>query len=168
MTRQAGAASRPFPKSGHDHAGCVRRALEAATDLCARRGAKLTDIRKRVLELVWESHAPAGAYAILEKLSAEGHNPAPPTVYRALDFLLAHGLTHRIESRNAYVGCPHPGHELAGPILICSGCGSAAEIEGAAIEQAVRDGAAKLGFLPRSSTIEIEGLCPSCQKSAHG
>jgi Fur family zinc uptake transcriptional regulator len=161
-------SARSFPKRGHDHAGCVRRAMSAAASLCASKKAKLTDIRKRVLELIWESHAPAGAYALLERLSAEGHNPAPPTVYRALDFLLEHGLIHKIESRNAFVGCPRPGHESAGPILICFQCGRAAEIEGESIVSAIRESASRQGFTPKSSTIEIEGLCPACKGAGHG
>jgi len=82
----------------HHHEHCVNDALHSAEVLCAERGVRLTPIRKRVLELVWASHKPLGAYAILEKLTDEGHKPAPPTVYRALEFLLEQGLIHRIAS----------------------------------------------------------------------
>jgi Fur family zinc uptake transcriptional regulator len=92
----------------HQHEHCVHDALAAAEVLCAKRGVRLTAIRKRVLELVWASHQPLGAYAILDKLTNEGHKPAPPTVYRALEFLLEHGLIHRIASLNAFLGCIHP------------------------------------------------------------
>ena len=94
----------------HDHRVCVKDALEQATAICAKRGARLTPIRRRVLELIWASHKPSGAYDILEALSQEsrGKRIAPPTVYRALDFLLEQGLIHRLESLNAFIGCPHP------------------------------------------------------------
>ena len=81
----------------HQHEHCVHNALSSAEDLCSKRGVRLTAIRKRVLELVWASHQPLGAYAILDKLTAEGHKPAPPTVYRALEFLLEQGLIHMLE-----------------------------------------------------------------------
>ena len=58
-------------------------------------GAQVTALRRRVLTLVWDSHKPIGAYDILDKLGGEGKAAAPPTVYRALDFLLDHGLIHR-------------------------------------------------------------------------
>lgn len=52
-------------------------------------GLRLTALRRRVLELVWQSHKPLGAYDILAVLSEQdGRRAAPPTVYRALDFLL--------------------------------------------------------------------------------
>ena len=38
---------------------------------------------------------------------------APPTVYRALDFLLEHGFIHKLASINAFVGCHHPGSAAA-------------------------------------------------------
>lgn len=150
-----------FPAHDHDHGRCVDAAMEAAEAECRRRGARLTDIRRRVLELVWTSHAPVGAYALLERL---GRGAAPPTVYRALDFLLAHGLIHRIETQNAYVGCSHPGQPHAGLFLLCRQCGAVAELAEADIAGAVERGAAAFGFEVTRLTVEAEGLCPSCRE----
>ena len=61
-----------------------------------------------MLELVWQGHAAVKAYDLLAELDRQGGAAKPPTVYRALDFLMAHGLVHRLESLNAYVGCPQP------------------------------------------------------------
>jgi len=73
--------------------------LSAAEQLCAERGVRLTTLRRRVLELVWSSEKPLGAYDILAVLSeADRRRAAPPTVYRALGFLLNNGLVHRIAS----------------------------------------------------------------------
>ena len=96
----------PLAARPHDHSRCVSHALAEAEAICARQGLRLTALRKRVLELVWASHKPLGAYDILGVLSDEdGRRAAPPTVYRALDFLLENGLVHRIASLNAFVGC---------------------------------------------------------------
>src|SRR5262249_31814588 len=93
---------RSFGQRPHDHQACVAEALDKAALLCDRRGARLTELRLRVLELVWRSHAPVGAYEVLGLLQQRGgKRAAPPTVYRALDFLLEHGLIHRLESLNA-------------------------------------------------------------------
>ncbi len=151
-----------FPPPHHDHGACVAGALAAAEDCCARQGARLTPLRRRVLELVWEGHGPVGAYALLDILKAEGLATAAPTVYRALDFLLDQGLVHRIERLNAFVGCPHPDGGHGGQFLICTQCGLVAEINAAAISQAIADQASRLGFSVTGQTIEVEGLCPSC------
>lgn len=159
-----------FPVPDHDHGRCVAHALEAAEDECRRRGARLTDVRRRVLELIWQSHAPVGAYAVLEALARDGFCAAPPTVYRALDFLLAQGLIHRIERLNAFVGCSRPGHPHAGQFLLCTGCGAAAELDDPAIDAAMAAAAARLGFTLTGQTVEADGLCPSCRNgdAAHG
>ncbi len=152
-----------FPPPHHDHSSCVSHAVAAAEAECRRRGARLTDVRRRVLELVWSNHQPVGAYAVLEALAREGFCAAPPTVYRALDFLLAHGLVHRIERLNAFVGCSHPGTPHAGQFLLCNKCGAAAELDDPAIDAALAAAAARLGFLASRQTVEIEGLCPACR-----
>jgi Fur family zinc uptake transcriptional regulator len=151
-----------FPASDHDHHACVAAALDAAEAECRRRGARLTDIRRRVLELVWGSHAPVGAYALLEVLGREGRAAAPPTVYRALDFLLAHGLIHRIETLNAFIGCSYPGAPHAGMFLLCRQCGAVAELNDGAVERVVAEGARALGFQITGLTVEAAGLCPAC------
>lgn len=153
-----------FPSAGHDHRACVAQALAAADDVCRRQGARLTDLRRRVLALVWDSHAPVGAYQLLERLGKDGKTAAPPTIYRALDFLAAHGLVHRIESLNAYVGCNDPRTPHQGQFLICDGCGTAAELEDERIASTVRSRCGDAGFEMHHLTLEILGLCPSCSR----
>ena len=102
-------ADRPaFPDGGHEHQGCVADALARAEDVCRQRGARLTPLRRRVLELVWDSHRAVKAYDLLAALGETAGAAKPPTVYRTLEFLMEHGLVHRIDSLNAFVGCPQP------------------------------------------------------------
>ena len=154
----------------HDHGRCITSALAEAARICAERKGRLTEQRKRVLELVWSSHQPVGAYAILEQLRAEGFNGAPPTVYRALDFLLEHGLIHRIESLNAYTGCAHPSDCHTGQFLICSRCHRVAELDDQKVTKAIASSAAQQGFEADHQVIEIRGVCPQCQEQdeSHG
>ena len=152
-----------FPDLVHDHDKSIEEALALAVKLCRERGARFTAHRKRVLELIWSSHEPAGAYDILNKMnSEEGSRVAPMTVYRALDFLMANGLGHRISSRNAYVGCIHPEAQHSGQFLICRECGRISEIQEEAISDALRVGAERAGFDAISPVIEIEGRCRDC------
>lgn len=147
----------------HDHGSCVKDALARADAICTERGVRLTAQRARVLELVWSSHKPRGAYAILEDLSADGKRVAPLTVYRALDFLLEQGLIHRIESQNAFVGCPDPGTAHTGQFLVCSCCGNATELTDRSIASAIAESAAAQGFTVQRQTVEVTGICPDCR-----
>lgn len=152
--------------SSHDHAHCVSDALARADSLCAARGARLTALRRRVLELVWASHRPRGAYDLLEGLGDGGKPAAPLTVYRALEFLVEQGLVHRIESLNAYVGCAEPGAVHSGQFLVCDGCGVACELNDPGVAAAISACALGRGFRVARPTVEVHGLCPSCQEAA--
>ena len=98
----------------HNHDECIENALTAAQEICAARDTRFTPLRRRVLELVWVKHEPITAYEILDLLSEGQKRVAPPTVYRALDFLIEEGFVHRIESLNSFVGCSDPAHKHQG------------------------------------------------------
>ena len=146
----------------HDHQHCIDDAIERAVAICAQRGARLTPIRRQVLEIVWRGHQPTGAYAILEALRGKIGASAPPTVYRALDFLIAQGLVHRLESLNAYVGCPQPDIGHASQFLICTDCGEVTELDDSAVAAAAQRSAAAAGFHVDRLTIELAGRCLAC------
>jgi Fur family zinc uptake transcriptional regulator len=154
------------PAADHDHGRCIDQALAQAATLCARRGARLTELRRRVLELVWQDHGAVKAYDILERLGAD-HGPAkPPTVYRALDYLIAHGLVHRLESLNAFVGCPAPERAHDGQFLICAGCGQVTELDAPPVRATITRAATAEGFAVERRTVEVHGLCRACQAQA--
>ena len=148
----------------HDHQHCVDDALAAAERLDAAEGLRFTPLRRRVLELVWTSHKPVGAYALLDALRQEDMGSAPPTVYRALDFLIEHGLIHRIERMNAFVGCSHPGEAHRGFFLICSECGNAEELHSSALADTIASNARRNGFAARDMTLEVSGTCAGCRR----
>ena len=157
------AAPHTFPKPGHNHAACAAAALRKAEALCAARKTRLTDIRRDVLEIVWQSHVPVGAYDILAELNRSGGKTAPMAVYRALEFLMQHGLVHRLASLNAFIGCAHMGEAAhAAQFLICRACGTAAELESAPLKRALDQAVAERGFTIDSQIVEISGVCPHC------
>jgi len=151
-----------FIDEDHDRQRCINQAMANAEQLCQQRGQRFTALRRRVFELVWCHHKPIGAYDLLEELQRDGR-AAPPTVYRALDFLLELGLIHRITSLNAYVGCSHPEDLHDGQFLICTACRSYAELNVESISTAIDDSARDSGFAVQRHTVEIMGLCPRCQ-----
>lgn len=154
----------PFRRQDHDHGHCVVTALAAADALCAERGVRLTPLRRRVLELVWQSHSPVKAYDLLDRLRDGSQRAAPPTVYRALEFLLHEGFIHRLESLNAFVGCGDPRHTHAGQFLICRRCQAVAELSDPEITRLIAERADALGFRLGAQTIELDGICPACQR----
>ncbi len=153
----------------------TRSLLAHAEAICAGRGVRLTDLRRQVLGLIVQSEAPAGAYELLDQLRATRHNAAPPTIYRALDFLLENGLVHRLERLAAFVpciahdhphqqahepGCENPGH--AAQFLICRSCKRVVEIADPALAEALAGAARRAGFTLGQTTIEAEGICAGC------
>jgi Fur family transcriptional regulator, zinc uptake regulator len=152
--------------AAHDHHACMADTLAAAEALAQSRGEKFTKLRRRVLEIVLESHRPAGAYDILGALARDGGKPAPPTVYRALDFLRTQGFVHRIDSLNAFAACFAPAKAHRSHFLLCRACGSASEIEDAALDSALAAAASRAGFTTKSETVEITGLCTDCDKAS--
>ena len=94
-------------------------------------------------------------YPQLEKLSEEGKRAAPPTVYRALDFLIDAGLVHRLDSLNAFIGCPDPERSHAGQFLICRQCRTVAELDDSDIDELVGAKAAEFGFTAVHQMLEI-------------
>jgi Fur family zinc uptake transcriptional regulator len=143
----------------HDADGFVR-AVEQA---CEQRGLRLTPLRAQVLGLVAAAGKPIKAYDLLDRMKAENGSSAPPTVYRALEFLLEQGFIHRLASINAFVGCHHPQVAHSVPFLICDKCQNAIELEDDRIS-ALLDGQARdLGFETRAQTLEVHGLCAECR-----
>jgi Fur family zinc uptake transcriptional regulator len=126
---------------------------------------RLTPIREQVLRLLAENSRPVKAYDLLEMMQSQVGSNAPPTVYRALDFLLEHGFIHRLASINAYVACHHPNVSHSVPFLICDGCQNAIELEDDSIAERLIAKAGSLGFKTRAQVLEVHGLCRDCSRN---
>ena len=154
----------PSPISTDSSPSDTGQALAQADALCQERGVRLTDLRRRVLEIIWSHPKPMGAYAILDVLRDDGRQGAPPTVYRALDFLLEQGLIHRLASLNVYAGCCQPGSRHGGQFLICRDCGQVNEMNSPAVENLLCAEAAAHRFEVLTQMVEVLGRCPDCQR----
>ncbi len=143
----------------HDAAAFVRTVAGA----CEERGLRLTPLRLRVLELIAAEEKPVKAYDLLDRLKDEHSGAAPPTIYRALDFLLENRFIHKLESINAFVGCHHPSQAHQVPFLICDACSSAVEICDERVSRLLDEQASERGFAARAQTLEVHGLCARCR-----
>lgn len=123
------------------------------------RGERLTDPRRRVMAALIKQKSPQTAYMIVEKIKGM----KPMSVYRALDFLAAQGLAHRIESLNAYVPCveSHCAHKDS-QYLICDDCGKVEELHNHAIDNFIAQSLKKSRFHVTRKTLELHGRCSNC------
>jgi len=142
----------------HDANGFVKAVEEA----CEKRGLRLTPLRAQALGLIAAETKPIKAYDLLDKMKTEKGNAAPPTVYRALDFLLEQGFIHRLASINAFVSCHHPQVEHSVPFLICDNCQNTIEMEDDGVSSLLEQQAKSIGFTTRAQILEVHGVCAKC------
>src|ERR671932_28862 len=131
--------------------------LVEAEAACRTKGARLTPMRREVLEALYATHRPLGAYDIAEILAQkDGRRLAPITIYRSLDFLMEQGLAHRLASRNAFIACPH-GHRAGDlvPFLICDVCGGVDEMSSSGVAGAISGLLTEQDFEPQRQVLEI-------------
>src|SRR5262245_34550754 len=157
--------SKAFPAPGHDHEVCLDRAMERARAAFAAKGLRLTPLREQVFQAIAEvPHRAIGAYEVLDRLAVQGERLAPISVYRAIDALVAAGIVHRFESRNAFFAC-HAGHEQRQLVLACERCGAVAEVDGAKVFSAIDKTAESAQFVAsaaKGAVVEVWGQCGNC------
>ena len=144
----------------------IAEKLDQAEQVCQARSARLTPLRRLVLELIIRIARPVGAYELLDELNKQGRSSGPPTVYRSLEFLTEMGLIHRLPTQNAYIACSHPAEHHTGLILSCERCGQALELDTPEVTQAIQDCAKPQGFSVHGNAIEVTGICPYCRDSS--
>jgi Fur family zinc uptake transcriptional regulator len=141
----------------------IENALSRAQLICKIRGARLTPVRRRVLELILSSDQPAGAYALLAELRRGRGKLGPPTVYRALEFLLANKLIHKVETSSAFIACADTEHPHESQFVICDDCGATEELRDDEIVRSLRRLGEGRGFAVERQIVEARGLCPACR-----
>jgi Fur family transcriptional regulator, zinc uptake regulator len=155
------AASNAFPAPEHDHDHCLAEAMERAREAFKAKGIKLTPLRQTVFQEIAGSHRAIGAYEVLDKLATRGERLAPISVYRAIDALVAAGIVHRFESRNAFFAC-HGAHKMRQLVLACETCGRVAEVDGGKVFAGIDAAAGSAAFSAKGAVVEVWGLCANC------
>lgn len=134
-----------------------------ADAVCRERGLPFTAPRRSVLEILLKQDRPIGAYDVLRHMQRSvGRRIAPPTVYRALDFLAEQGFVSKIESKGLFVPCMHADHPHACVFFICETCGSTIEVENRYLEELFAADASALGFRVNKPIVELQGTCSKC------
>jgi Fur family zinc uptake transcriptional regulator len=140
----------------------MSKIIEDFKNYCSKQGERVTPPRLHMLEIITSAPKPLTACDALEALAQKLDNPKPPTAYRALDFLAAHGFIHRIESLNAYVACGENHKHKGAQFIICDECGAVEEIHLCSIPEALKKQAGNKGFTLSHWNAELHGLCDKC------
>tara|TARA_B100001057_G_C22710341_1_gene895514 strand:- start:710 stop:1171 length:462 start_codon:yes stop_codon:yes gene_type:complete len=146
----------------HNHKNCISTSLFELEKFCRESDQKLTKIRRKVLEILLESHKALGAYEILDKLKSNGFPSQPPVAYRAINFLLKVGFVHKIEKFNTYIACSKPGKSHKPAFLICRKCNLVSETIQKSSNHKIFLEAKNNNFCVENSIIEIIGVCQNC------
>lgn len=133
--------------------------LSKADQHCKSKGWRFTTPRRRVYETLLKSSVPLKAYDVIEEMG----DVKPMTVYRALDFLTKVGLTHRLESINAYAVCEvEHCHHTDSQFMICDTCGTIEELHDHALDHNINNAAKSCGFKVSHKALELRGICQKC------
>lgn len=139
--------------------------LSLARTHCIQFGGKLTVQREQILSLAFDYQPRVvKAYQLLADLQAEKGVVAPPTVYRALEFLVTCGLLHRVEALNGFILCQHMDdchHESL--MFVCEHCGCAEEIDSSDCLASLQHTAEQKEFIVHAQAIVLTGICRICQ-----
>ncbi len=143
--------------------GVQAATLDALETICRQRGGRMTRQRRTVLGMLLISKRPVSAYELRDMLLPDDAAMTAASVYRCLDFLLAHGLVHRLETTRSFIACDHPEHAHAVQFLICRQCGTVVEAEDSRVEAATESLGQRLGFALDRRTVELTGVCATCK-----
>jgi Fur family transcriptional regulator, zinc uptake regulator len=141
---------------GHPHT------LEELEEICQQRGGWMTRQRRAVLNLLLASKRPVSAYDLRDALLPDDPSITPAAVYRSLDFLVEHGLVHRLETTRSFVACDHPDHPHSAQFLVCRQCGSVVEAEDKRFDKVTESLGQRLGFTLDHRAVELTGVCAAC------
>ena len=139
--------------------------LRTAESLCEQRGSRLTPIRRKVLEILLSHGRSLKAYELLDEIKQVQSNATPPTVYRALDFLVEQGLIHRLDAVNAWTACHDAAGEPHDLLIVCTSCGRVAELSDPALSAQLTQKVTDSGFILTNLETELRALCQACHAS---
>ncbi|REG48747.1 Fur family zinc uptake transcriptional regulator [Paraburkholderia sp. BL6669N2] len=122
---------------------------------------RFTPLRQLVLGLLNARGGSATAYELLEDLHRQRPHAAPPTVYRALQFLIREGLVSHVSTTSTFRLTEQNGgrHEI---LAVCTRCHSVRALHDATLEQVLLGAAQTAHFRVDGQQTEIKGVCEDC------
>ena len=143
----------------------LNASISRVDEICRSNNLGFTDIRRQVYEIIIKNNKPIKAYEILDEIRNITNKPShPPTVYRAIDFLIENGFVHKLNSINSFVGCFHPKTHEECYCLICKKCNLYQECCDDSLKDRISKTAVHNKFVISNTTLEIEGHCLDCSQ----
>jgi Fur family zinc uptake transcriptional regulator len=146
----------------------INKVLSKAEERCVSSGTRLTEKRKKVLEIMVNSKIPLSPYEVVDQYNEVADSKMPAnSAYRILDFLVSENLAHKLASAQKYIACSHitcnHTHEVP-QFLICGKCQKVQEVGiKTKLMQQLKDNVESTGYSMTSQQLEIQCLCPECQ-----
>lgn len=127
----------------------------------AAKASQFTPLRQLVLGLLTARGGSATAYELLEDLHRERPHAAPPTVYRALQYLMREGLVSHVSTTSTFrLSEQQDGrHEI---LVVCTHCHSVRALHDATLEKVLLGAAETAHFQVEGQQTEIKGVCEDC------
>ena len=129
----------------------------------SRNGGRITLPRQIILEVIAASQRPLSPQEVHAQAVKRLPSIGLVTVYRTIDKLVDLGLVDRVhhsdQCQTVFRGTP--GHQH---LLVCEACGQSVYFDGLEMEWEFQKTAHKLGYTITGHWLQLNGLCPNCQK----
>jgi Fur family transcriptional regulator, zinc uptake regulator len=147
----------------------LNRITKLAEDICKKEGVQLTENRRSILTLMIKENNALSAYEIADKFKSNFNKSLTAmSVYRLLDFWEKRKIIHKILNINKYVICSHITCKHEHSIMNFMSCYRCSKVEELILKSSVvrslKENIDGVGFKLRSKSLEMIGLCSSCNK----
>lgn len=128
-----------------------------------RKGLRVTDQRREILQAAWATHDHFSADELYHWLREKGSKASRATVYRSLALMVEGGFLSGLDGGKGqmlyehFLGHSHHDH------MICLKCGRIIEFRCEEIEKMQHEMAAKHRFALLNHTLTLEGYCAACR-----
>jgi Fur family transcriptional regulator, ferric uptake regulator len=136
-------------------------AIEVLRSLAAR-DYPITGQRRELVGLIMSRSTRFTAEELLQLLQVHGLRSSRATLFRTLELLTKLGYLGRVSDGGhlAYTVCG-PDHHYH---LVCSGCGEVLHLDPCPALDLVVELQARTGYRIDGHSLELSGVCPSCQR----
>ncbi len=146
----------------------INKVLSKAEERCSAAGSRLTEKRKKILEIMVSSDVPLSPYEVVDQYNEVADSKMPAnSAYRILDFLVSENLAHKLASAQKYIACSHIACDHTHNVpqfLICGKCQKVQEVGiQTKLMKQLKDNVESTGYSMTSQQLEIQCLCPDCQ-----
>lgn len=138
--------------------------METLERRCAAGDHRLTPLRRQVFTLMLQRGGRATAYEIINDLPSVGRRPSPPSVYRALEFLMKIGIVNRVAATSTFFVSVTNGRKHT-ILLVCTVCGATEILADQGLESALSKAARSAHYTVDGGQTEVNGVCGACQRN---